>query len=77
MPTLLEVNRQLHLASIMRTVDAYASSVAEVCTMEVSVSADPRALVDAIDKTSSLRRLLEARITTILEAYEAAGNHHQ
>jgi len=78
MPTLLEVNRQLHLADIMKSAEAYAGSVVDLVVAQASDDDD---VLEKIGKAGEAMRAsrfhLELKIKTILEAYEATCHHHQ
>jgi uncharacterized heparinase superfamily protein len=75
--TLIELNREKHVQTIMRWAHHYAGLDADLRQLECSFPKDgtgnPRELTDAIDKVESAKRFLEHTVRQLLKAhYEAA-----
>jgi hypothetical protein len=76
--TLIELNREKHVQTIMRWADHYAGLVAD--SRQADIEADPAwpykselSPKEAVDKVESVKRFLEHTIRELLKAhYEAA-----
>lgn len=73
MPTLLEVNRQLHFETIMKMAANLAAETARLALTQ----GDLPQVAEAADSVRQARQFMEIRVKQILESYEAASNHHQ